>query len=173
MGVAKKVDRWLRNRGFGGIDDRNLVHQMAFMVRDHKHFRNILMAVEQDKRKLAYEAMSPHLQFNAKSLADYELEARQEADTMRLPTYHAADDIRPYKPAEVGEKLQAKIEDALGRAVIEMQAETKRGRLTVTCRKCIAEASAFVNDRQEGYLALTALGWKFEGDKAVCPECNA
>lgn len=174
MATHKQIDRFLRNRGLGGLDDKNLTHQLAFLVRDHEHFRKILTACEPDKRKAAYDQMRPHLNFQAKPLDVYMAESAEVAERRQLPTYYAADDIRPYKPAEVGEKkLEAKIEDALSRAVIEMQAETKRGRLTVTCRKCIAEASAFVNDRQEGYMALAALGWKFEGDKALCPDCNA
>lgn len=170
MPASTKVDRFLRNRGLGGLNDPNLTHQMAFLVRDHEHFRKILTACEPNKRKLAYEQMRPHLTFQPKPLEVYMSESAEIAEHKQLPTYYAEDDIRPHKVPEFGVKQQ--IERALGMAVIEQVAETqKRKRLTVNCSKCPSEITVFALDKASAYQTAEMLRWKFEGDKALCPNC--
>ncbi len=170
----KQINDGLRKLGLGGNDDPNLMNQLAAIIRNHVQFRRLLTTVEPDKRKACYDALRGKLWFEPKPLDVYLAEAGEIAERRQLPSYNPATaEVTEYKPAEVGKrKLAAKIEETLARTVIEDEAKTKRGRLTVHCRKCLAETTVFCDNRQEGYMALAALDWKLEGDKAVCPDCN-
>src|ERR1017187_8360128 len=81
------VNKQLQKLGFGTLKDPNLFDQMAMVIRDHTHFRRLLMAVEQDQRHVAYEALASKLRFKANSLEDYEIESRTLAEQNQLPHY--------------------------------------------------------------------------------------
>lgn len=63
----------LARTGLCQLNDPDLMHQLAYMVENHEHFRRVLMKVEASKRNEAYEAMRPYLRFEAKPLFSYML----------------------------------------------------------------------------------------------------
>jgi hypothetical protein len=83
----KQVNRELQRLGLGHLNDPALIAQIAFLVRDHDHFRGILMHMPMPDRKEAYECLAPKLRFRAKSLEDYEIESRTLAEMKQLPQY--------------------------------------------------------------------------------------
>jgi len=81
------VNKELHRLGFGTLKDPNLFEQMAVCIRDHTHFRRLLMAVEPGQRHIAYEALHAKLRFKAKPLEDYVIESRTLAEQNQLPHY--------------------------------------------------------------------------------------
>lgn len=67
----REVHEHLCRHGLGGLDDPNLIHQMAFLIKDHNHFRSVILAVEPKDRRDAYEAMRPYLNFEPYPLDRY------------------------------------------------------------------------------------------------------
>lgn len=191
------IQRELRRMGFSRLEDKNLIEQMAVCVRDHEHFRAILVKVEPHKRTTAYEAFRQHLRFTAKPLDVYLTEAAQAAEAERLPVwdeknqtvtdysnYHGSD--RPF--------LEVLAERAIKRAALEQKA---KGSLTITCAKCTKQANYPALDQVGAYAAAVRSGWVFkkiaadeswpcncstvirddckahEREIAVCPACPA
>jgi hypothetical protein len=97
-----KVNRELQRLGFGSLKDPSLPLQFAVCVRDHAHFRGILMHIPEGMdRKKWYEALAPNLRFKAKPLADYEAESKRLAEQNQLPTYDPATlEAKEFKPQE-------------------------------------------------------------------------
>lgn len=86
----KLVNRELQRLGLGHLNDPNLIAQMAYLVRDHDHFRGILMHMPPGDRHEAYKCLAPKLRFKALSLEDYEIQSKQLAEKNQLPEYNAA-----------------------------------------------------------------------------------
>jgi RNase P subunit RPR2 len=154
------LNRALKNRGFGGFDDPEMIRQVAFCVRDHDHLRQILCAVEPDQRTLAFESMRPHLRFEAKPLDVYLAEAA---------------DLAARKQAD-----QTPLEIAAEKAIARNMAdEKKKGALTVKCTQC-TKAFAFPGEsRKDAERLARVSGWKVRryvdsgGSQLVvfCPDC--
>ena len=81
------VNKQLQKLGFGTLKDQSLFDQMAMVIRDHTHFRRLLMAVEEGQRHIAYEALASKLRFKAKPLEDYITESKILAEQNQLPHY--------------------------------------------------------------------------------------
>lgn len=96
-----QVNRELQRLGLGHLKDPNLIENMAFLVRDHAHFRGILMHMPMPERKEAYDALAPKLRFKALSLEDYEIAARTLAEQKQLPHYDPKTlEAKEWKPQE-------------------------------------------------------------------------
>src|ERR1039458_7153029 len=81
------VNKQLQKLGFGTLKDPHLFDQMAMVIRDHTHFRRLLMAVDEEQRHIAYEALALKLRFKAKPLEDYITESKILAEQNQLPHY--------------------------------------------------------------------------------------
>src|ERR1035441_7780363 len=79
------VNKQLQKLGFGTLKDPSLFDQMAMVIRDHTHFRRLLMAVDEGQRHIAYEALALKLRFKAKPLEDYITESKILAEQNQLP----------------------------------------------------------------------------------------
>src|ERR1019366_7334622 len=75
-----KVNHELKRLGFTGINDPNLFAQIGTLYTTHESFRGLLMSTAQDQRRIAYDAIKPHLCFVAKSLDTYEREIHEKAE---------------------------------------------------------------------------------------------
>lgn len=97
---VRQVNRELQRIGLGKLDNPKLFDQMAFLVRDHDHFRGMLMHETPSDRAQMYECLAPRLRFKAKPLADYEAASKRIAEEKQLPQYNPANlecrEIRPY-----------------------------------------------------------------------------
>ncbi len=98
----KQVNAELQRLGFGTLKDPTLPDQFAAVIRDHAHFRGILMHIPQGmERANWYQALSTKVRFKAKPLADYEMESRILAEQNQLPTYDPKTlEVKEFKPQE-------------------------------------------------------------------------
>lgn len=157
-----KVDQELRKLGFGGLDDPNIVSQIAFCIRDHNQFRSQLFSVDPDKRRLAYEQLRPHLRFAAKPLDVYEAEMKLMAEQHQLPTWDASAYPKPFKVPEIGL-------DELAQEAIRQNAHERDGGLIVTCAKCTRQDTFRGKLRKEAEKSAHTAGWRSDGQKSWCP----
>lgn len=186
----KKVNRELQRLGIGHLKDANLMHNMAFLVRDHDHFRGILMHMPMPDRKEAYECLSPKLRFTAKTLEQYEIESKHLAEKNQLPHYDPATlgakewgtrniaseaspvvAIKPVEAATLSTQLQETAQRAIAQDLREAGATQQ---LTLFCRRCTFEQSWRVKYRKSAFKLATAEGWIFEqrGSTALCRNCK-
>ena len=160
-----KINRYLGDRGLSTLENPGaLVQQLGYYVRDHDHFRQLLTQCEPAARTAMYDALSPHLRFEAKPLEDYMIAAKEMAEREQLPQWDGqAQAFTPYKPPEI-----RTVEAAIAEAVAKYS-------LTVTCRRCCREAVYYGTDKHEAVKALREAGWtwnELNGDaREICPEC--
>lgn len=149
-----QINRELQRIGLGKLSDPKLFDQMAFLVRDHDHFRGMLMHEEPSNRKQMYDCLAPRLRFKAKPLYDYEAESKRIAEEKQLPQYNPKNlecrEIRPYhlkseefqamenerrqSEAFVGSMREPKEPDA----VVNLHIPAERSVLTEAAEKAIA-----------------------------------
>jgi hypothetical protein len=128
-----RVNHELRKLGFGGLDDPNLIPSIAFFIKDHDQFRNQLFSVLPEKRRIAYEALRPHLRFAAKPLDVYEAEMKQLAERQQLPGFNpATGEVIPFKAGSVNL-------DILATEAIRQNRHEKDSGLVLCCAKCTVQ----------------------------------
>lgn len=158
------INRVMRANGLGTLDDPASLAAMASRVQDHQHFTELLRACkpEDDEgnnlRREMYEAMAPHLRFQAKPLEDYVIAAKEYAAAAQLPVMDAEGKLHPYQKAFAGPQIATPAEHE---------------EFTVTCRRC-GRGVHFINEPK--HLAIKNLrdsGWAYDelGNWHLCPEC--
>lgn len=181
----KAVDRELRRMGLGGLEDPNIYRQMGFLIKNHAHFRQILLAVTPDKRKVAYDCLADKLRFKAKTLEEYQMEGAQLAEQKQLPTYDlATGNVKDWRPQEFNigmEKppLESAAEESILQDLRQQEADRAKRMLRLVCRKCTREQffPGLTKERAHNYAFQD--GWRFEDRKsakgreqlALCPQC--
>jgi hypothetical protein len=183
----RRMNEHLQSHGLGSLDDPTILLQLAVLVKDHDHFQTVLMKVTADKRALCYQALAPKLRFKAKPLDVYEMEAKQNAERMQLPTYDPKTlAVTEFKNAPISElakqaisgktleerkaaALTSRAEDAISESIGQSMA---RGRLFISCTHCEFGATVYATDQIDAYKTLAANGWHLEGEKALCPDCR-
>ena len=171
------INKQLQKLGFGTLKDPHLFDQMAMVIRDHQHFRRLLMAVEQTQRHIAYEALASKLRFKAKPLEDYEIESRQLAEQNQLPHYDPKTlAVTAVKPTEIQsdeyrEKLLKVAEEAIDRDLREAQATQY---CDLVCCRCTFEQRFKTKKRSALRKVAGQYGWTFsaDGKRAVCRACS-
>lgn len=167
----QKLNKALKEKGFGGLEDKTLYLQMAMCVRDHKHFQSILMKVEPDKRHICYQALSPHLRFKALTLEEYISQAKRDAEREQLPTYNPETlEIKPFEVTAIDTKLHQAAERILDRVFLEMDS---KGHLNLTCVKCTKQEAIPGATRYIACRTAARWGWSVSGEQILCPECKA
>ena len=98
-----RINHELKKLGFGGIEDRNLFAQIATLYKTHESFRGLLMSTQPDQRRIAYEAIRPHLCFVAKPLDVYEREIHEKAEREQWDVIHEDNPHwpQPFKVSEI------------------------------------------------------------------------
>lgn len=66
-----EIHDYLLAHGFADLNDPALIHQLAFHVQDHQHFKELILATKSEERNNCYEAMCPYLRFKAKPFYEY------------------------------------------------------------------------------------------------------
>lgn len=174
----RTLNHQLKKIGFGGLEDPQLVHQLAFCVRDHEHFRKILAVVEPDKRLIAYQTMRPHLNFEAWPLDRYIIAAKQEAEELQLPVTLKDGSVVAYKDYH---EDRPSLEVLAERAIKQAEEEKLHKALILTCSKCTYVQRFPAHDTIAAYASAKKAGWVFsktdvdgtEKEIAVCPTCPA
>lgn len=186
-----QVNRELQRLGFGTLKDPTLPDQFAAVIRDHSHFRGILMHIPQGlERKNWYDALSAKVRFKAKPLADYEMESRMLAEANQLPTYDPKTlEVKEYTAPKIEseeykqqkgvianrrqepDKLAKVAEEAIDRDLREGQATQE---LSLVCRACTFEQKFRVKKRGTAYKIARQYGWSIEakGTTALCRSCK-
>jgi hypothetical protein len=155
---TEKLNHELKKRGFGGLDDPTIVQQLAVVVRDHVHFRQILMAVVPEERTNCYETMRPHLRFEAWPLDRYVAKAAELAANKELDK--AAIDILA--------------EQALARNQRDIDT---LGVLALVCTRCTTEDTFKGATLHVALKAAAKAGWgkafDYRNKKTLtyCPKC--
>lgn len=67
----RQLDNELMRMGLAKLNDPALIPTLGFLVQGHKHFQEMLMACDPDKRTEMYEALRPHLGFKPRPLDHY------------------------------------------------------------------------------------------------------
>jgi hypothetical protein len=147
----RKIDNELMTMGLVGLDDPELIQQMAYLVSSwpgdkHDFLRDLLNECEPEKRYEMYEAIAPKLKFKALSFSQYEAQIAIRAGQMvsqgRMTVVGAAP-----KPIEIGgSKLRVVPKEQATGAVA-----------TVTCYLC---------GKTEQFLSETPVGAMTEARKA-------
>jgi hypothetical protein len=147
------INRVLKARGLGSLDEPGTVAHLAYLVEDHTHFMELLRACDPELRRQMYDDMRPHLRFAAKPLEDYVIAAKEHAEAAQLATL---DDQGFLQPFRIG--------------VIELPAVE----LWVVCSRCGAQ-NIFLGDRKvDAIRDMRDAGWAFDSSveaRHLCPEC--
>jgi len=152
MSGIKRMNAYLGKHGFSPLTDPNVIPQLALMISDHERFRKLLVTVEPDKRLEAYEALRPHLRFEAKPLDVYVAEAADIAARSQEQS-----------------PLEMLAQDAIRRNQRDLEA---RGVFTLVCERCTKEAHFRAKNRYQGAEDAKQLGWVKDSGKIYCPECD-
>src|SRR5215831_380285 len=99
--LQRRINHTLAEHGFGELTDPGLVHQLAFFVRSHEHFRSLLITAEPEERRNMYEAMSPYLRFKPRSFDEYMADAAADAEARQLPTQDAEGGLHEFQVPEI------------------------------------------------------------------------
>ena len=165
----QKINHQLKTMGFGGIDDANLFAQMACMYRTHNSFRGLLMSTRPDQRRIAYEALKPHLCFIAKPLDVYESEVKERAEREQWDTWNSATQYpEAFKVGEV-ESPEYRL-NRLAQEAIAQNAHEKQGGLEMVCAKCTVSEVFRAPGRKQAEKDARAAGWRSDGKKNWCPK---
>ena len=169
--LRKRINTYLGNRGLAQLDDPGLFAQLAYLVRDHDHLRSLLVAAEPDQRCAMYDALASSLRFKPRTLEEYLIEARQDAEARQLPWIAEDGTLKQYLPPEAHsdsaemEFLEAAISEAVAKE-----------RLDVVCRKCTRAASFYGTDKWEAVQAARDAGWAYSWIDGqgfeICPVCE-
>jgi hypothetical protein len=177
----RQVNRELQRLGLGHLKDPNLMAQMAFLVRDHAHFRGMLMHMPPADRHEAYKCLAPRLRFKALPLEDYEIQSKQEAEKRQLPEYDpktlearewgSRNVETPEYKAEPRSVLTETAEKAIARDLREAGAKYQ---LELVCSICTFEQKIRVKRKSSAYKIAKQDGWTFteQGKKALCFACS-
>ena len=99
--MRKRINRMLGEHGLAQLDDPGLHGQLAYLVRDHDHFRSLLITAPPEHRSLMYDAWAPNLRFKARTLEQYLTEARADAEARQLPIQTEDGTLKEYRVPEV------------------------------------------------------------------------
>ena len=122
--VQKRINRMLGEYGLGQLDSPGLVGQLAYLVRDHDHFRSLLLVAEPHQRSLMYDAMAPNLRFKARTLEQYLTEAREDAEARQLPIQAEDGTLKPFQVPEIDTLETEEVQGSSSAAT--MPSETNR-----------------------------------------------
>lgn len=166
-----KINHKLKKLGFGGLDDPNTFAQIATLYRTHDAFRGLLMSTAPDQRRIAYEALKPHLCFRPKELGEYERETKERAEREQWDVYDGTAYPKPFKVAEI-ESEEYKLAKTAEKFIAQAEAESAaKGHLTLECSKCTFVEKFPGTTRVDASIRARQAGWLLV-PRAICPKCS-
>lgn len=168
-----EINRALGMLGLGQLEDgAGLLKQLAFLVEDHDHFRQMLMKCEPENRRDMYESLRSYLRFAPHSLDQYLSDAARIASERQWPTQGADGKLHPFRVPEVNSDTS---DEALIRQILAP--EIAEEHLRLVCRKCTREAYFHGMRKADAVFEARQAGWSYDevaGEgREVCPECPA
>jgi hypothetical protein len=164
----RKLENELMVMGLAGLNDPDLIQQLADLVSDwpgdkHDYFADLLNECDPDKRYEMYESFRPKLTFRPLSFSQYEAQIALKAGAMVSQGRMRVEGQAP-KAIEIGgTKL---------RVVPKHQATGAVA--TVKCHRC-PKVDKFLADSPAGaMIEARKAGWTREKgvNKETCPECS-
>lgn len=154
--------------------------QLALMVRDHKHFRSVLMTTNPLERKACYDSLAPRLNFKAKPLEDYIAEAKLDAEIRQLPNYDPKTlQVTPFEVAEIRTtpeitESQVKLTDTANWAInADLNKEAGLSQLVLTCTECGITEEFWGRTAYLQTVNADSKGWKSpRKGEVLCPNCT-
>ncbi len=172
MDNRRTINNFLGNRGLATLEDpQGLCAHLGFLVEDDKHFKTMLNKCEPQHRREMYEALRPHLSFEARPLDVYIAELGMEAEIQQLPTVDNDGKFHAYRIPEIRSVVQDVVEAAISKK-----------HLTVTCKKCTKVETFHGGTRGDVIHKLRMAGWTWGVDPnsatadegfEICPDCPA
>jgi hypothetical protein len=169
-----RINHELKKLGFGGIQDPNLFVQIATLYRTHDSFRGLLLSTQPSERRIAYEAIRPHLCFIAKPLDVYEREIYEKAEREQWDVIHKDNPHwpQPFKVSEI-ESDEYKLEKAAQEAIDAVEHEKAKGVVSLICTSCTVEGRFPAPSKKLGLKDAHAAGWRWAERngivKTYCP----
>jgi len=167
------INKKLKQMGFGGLEDRNLFSQIATLYRSHESFRGLLMSTAPDQRRIAYEALRPHLCFPAKPLDVYEREIKEKAEREQWDIWNGTPYPEKFRVGEV-ESDEHKLARQAEEAIEQARHEKAGGTLEMVCTRCTVAAAFPAPKRKEAVRKAWEAGWRWDERNGVkrhyCPE---
>lgn len=151
------INRLLGAAGLGRLNDPRLAGQLAGMIVDHGHLRDLLNACEPEKRAEMYNAVAPHLRFRARPPDAYIAESGELAERKQLPVQRDGK-LLPFRPPQFGQALEPK------QPCFEIR---------LKCRHCGEELTFAGLTLADAVAAARDEGWTYglgEG-REICPRC--
>jgi hypothetical protein len=170
-----RINHELKKLGFGGIDDPNIFAQIATLYRTHESFRGLLMSTRPDQRRIAYEAIRPHLMFVAKPLDVYEREIHEKAEREQWDVIHKDNPHwpQPFKVGEV-ESDEYKLEKVAQEAIEAQKHAEAKGVMEFICTHCTVLGAFPAATRKQARKDAQDAGWRWEErngvTKTYCPQ---
>jgi len=137
------------------LGEPGVVETLSWLVEGHQHFTELLRACDPPLRREMYEAMRPHLRFNADPLDAYVATAKAHAEAAELPVMDENGILHPYR---VG--------------VIETEPASVE--LWAQCAQCQKEATFAGANLGDAIFTMRTSGWAYDESTAqrnLCPEC--
>lgn len=170
------INRVLGRLGLSSLDSPSgLAAQFGSLIRDHDHFRSLLVTCEPEERRNMYEALAPNLRFKAKPLVDYMIEAKSQAEREQLPEWdHADGTFKAFQVPDI--RTIASEQDFEADINTIISADLAKHVLMLVCKKCTREEKFTGLNRAEAVQKARDAGWVYsalgEGIE-ICPKCPA
>jgi hypothetical protein len=151
----RRLENQLIVMGLNKLNDPLLVPQMARLIPDHNTFLGMLNSCDKEKRTEMYEALRPHLKFQAWPLESYLIRLKE----------HASNLDSKFKPIKVGDqKFQETSRDTATGCII-----------TLTCCKCTRFEEFYAPTPVQAMCMAREKGWVRDlvREKEICPKCPA
>jgi hypothetical protein len=171
--------RLLRLHGLPPTSDgAALLPALGGLIKDHAHFRDLLMVCAPEQRGNMYESLRCNLNFRPHPLDVYVSEAGRIAEGKQLPTQDPEGNMHAYQAPEIGEPATEKPDQAsldILTAQRAVDAAVPREHLMLTCRKCTRVAYFEGWNKALAIHAAREAGWTWDEVKGdgveVCPLC--
>jgi len=157
----QRINHELKTLGFGGLEDPTIFQQIATLYKTHEAFRGLLMSTIPDQRRIAYDAIRPHLCFVAKPLDVYERETKDRAERERWDVYNGTAYPEPFKVGEI-ESEEYKLARLASEAIDQAAHEKDKGALYLTCTKCTLGGELPAPTRKLATKAAHDAGWRWD-----------
>jgi hypothetical protein len=169
----QQINHQLKTLGFGGLEDRNLLLQIATLYRTHEAFRGLLMSTAPAERRIAYDALRPHLRFVAKPLDVYEREVKERAEREQWDVWNGSAYPDKFKVGEI-ETDEYKLERLATEAIEQAAHEKAGGHLELVCTRCTIVQYFPASTRKEAMKAAHGAGWRWDErngrKRTYCPD---
>ena len=170
----QKINHELKKLGFGGIADPTIFQQIATLYKTHESFRGLLMSTMPDQRRIAYEALRPHLSFTPKPLDVYEREIHEKAEREQWDVIYKDNPHwpQPFKVSEI-ETEEYKLARLAEQAIEDAEHEKAKGMLEMVCKTCTVAEYFPAPKRKQAVKAAHDAGWRWDerngSKRSFCP----